>query len=119
MRTGRLPGQASDSAADWLTDLLVRYRWLYVVPALLPVSTLFNLFWGLRNSYNRRLPGAPERRALTNAAVHGLEALRLAPSGTTAVSALLNHVADDLVEAGVKGIFTPLFFFHARRPHSS
>jgi sterol 24-C-methyltransferase len=62
------------------------------------------------------LPRTPLGRSLTNVAVRGLEALRIAPAGTTQVSALLNQVADELIEAGEKGIFTPIFFFHARRP---
>jgi delta24-sterol reductase len=37
----------------------MRYRWLFVVPILLPLSTLFNLFWSLRNFYRRRLLSAP------------------------------------------------------------
>ena len=61
------------------------------------------------------LPRTPIGRALTNVALRALESLRIAPKGTTQVSALLNHVADDLVEAGRRGLFTPMFFFHARR----
>ena len=62
------------------------------------------------------LPRTPFGRALTNIAVRGMEAIRFAPKGTTEVSNLLNTVADQLVESGVTGIFTPIFFFHARRP---
>jgi sterol 24-C-methyltransferase len=64
------------------------------------------------------LPRTPLGRFLTHTAVRGMEAVGLAPAGTTEVSALLNTVADQLVEAGTTGIFTPIFFFHARRPHS-
>lgn len=45
-----------------------------------------------------------------------LEALRLAPEGTAAVSTLLNDGADALVEGGETGIFTPMFYFHACKP---
>src|SRR5207249_869920 len=45
---------------DRFTEFLMRYRWLFVVPVLLPLSTAFNLFWGFRNFY-RRLLSAPER----------------------------------------------------------
>jgi sterol 24-C-methyltransferase len=62
------------------------------------------------------LPRSPFGRAFTRFAVSGMEVLRIAPSGTTEVSHLLNVVADQLVEAGIKGIFTPIFFYHARRP---
>ncbi|HLH32197.1 MAG TPA: methyltransferase domain-containing protein [Terriglobia bacterium] len=62
------------------------------------------------------IPRTPVGRALTNVAVRTMEALRIAPSGTTEVSNLLNVVADQLVEAGEIGVFTPIFFYHARKP---
>jgi hypothetical protein len=62
------------------------------------------------------LPRTPFGRSLTKTAVRGMEAARLAPAGTIEVSALLNTVADQLVEAGATGIFTPIFFFHPKRP---
>lgn len=64
----------------------------------------------------RSIPCTPLGRSLTNVAVRGLEALHVLPTGTTQVSALLNQVADELIEAGKRGVFTPIFFFHARRP---
>jgi len=45
---------------DRFTEFLIRYRWIFVVPVLLPLSTVFNLFWGFRNFY-RRVLSAPER----------------------------------------------------------
>ncbi|MCY4191170.1 MAG: hypothetical protein OXC54_02155 [Rhodospirillaceae bacterium] len=42
--------------------------------------------------------------------------LRLFPDGSRAVSTLLNRAADALVEGGRAGIFTPMFFFLARKP---
>jgi sterol 24-C-methyltransferase len=42
--------------------------------------------------------------------------MRVAPRGTTEVSDFLNLAADALVRGGETGIFTPLFFFHARKP---
>ena len=54
-------------------------------------------------------------RRLTAVAVRLLEALGLAPRGTVATSDLLNRAADALVAGGATGIFTPLFFFIARR----
>jgi sterol 24-C-methyltransferase len=62
--------------------------------------------------FQRSLPG----RWATTAMVRGLESLRIAPRGATRVSRLLNLSADALVAAGQAGIFTPMHFFHARRP---
>ena len=65
------------------------------------------------------IPRTPVGRALTNLVLRVSERLRLAPEGTTAVSTLLNEGADALVEGGESGIFTPMFFFLARKPHAS
>ncbi|MCI0433910.1 MAG: FAD-dependent oxidoreductase, partial [Gemmatimonadetes bacterium] len=43
-----------------LTDVLVRYRWLFVVPVVLPLSVLFDLYWAVRRFYYRRWKSAPE-----------------------------------------------------------
>ena len=43
-----------------LTDTLFRYRWVFVVPVVLPLSTLFNLFWAVRSFYHRRWKRAPK-----------------------------------------------------------
>ncbi len=51
---------ADISYRSQLTDLLVRYRWLFVVPVVLPISVLFDLFWAIRNFYYRRLKSAPQ-----------------------------------------------------------
>ena len=59
-----------EASLDKLTELLVRFRWLFVVPVLLPLSTLFNLLWGARNFYKRRLRSAPERH---DARVHDIQ----------------------------------------------
>ncbi len=40
----------------------------------------------------------------------------MVPEGTAAGSTLLNLGADALVEGGVTGVFTPMFFFLVRRP---
>jgi sterol 24-C-methyltransferase len=60
----------------------------------------------------------PAGRFLTNKLVRILEATRVAPKGTTAVSDFLNAGAMALVRGGETGIFTPMFFFHARKPAS-
>jgi sterol 24-C-methyltransferase len=62
------------------------------------------------------IPRTPIGRALTTLALRPLETLHVVPRGTTQVSALLNQVADELIEAGQRGVFTPIFFFHARKP---
>lgn len=64
------------------------------------------------------IPRTPVGRFLTKGLTRLLEALRIAPKGTTQVSAFLNNGADSLVESGEAGIFTPMFFFHARKPEA-
>jgi sterol 24-C-methyltransferase len=54
-------------------------------------------------------------RRATHALVWVLETLRIAPHGSTQVSALLNKTANDLVDSGKLDIFTPSYFFHARK----
>jgi len=61
------------------------------------------------------LARSPLGRTLTGALVRLLEALRLAPRGTAEVSRFLNQGADALVAGGERGIFTPLYFFLARK----
>lgn len=57
-------------------------------------------------------------RAFTNQAVRVLEAVRIAPKGAVQVSNFLNRAAIALVKGGETGIFTPMFYFHARKPAS-
>ncbi|XP_038977762.1 cycloartenol-C-24-methyltransferase 1-like [Phoenix dactylifera] len=45
-----------------------------------------------------------------------LEFLRLAPAGSGRVSSLLEKAAEGLLEGGRKEIFTPMYFFLARKP---
>jgi sterol 24-C-methyltransferase len=54
-------------------------------------------------------------RELTKRAVQLLEAVRIAPKGASEVSAMLNRAAVALVQGGETGIFTPMYFFHARK----
>ena len=54
-------------------------------------------------------------RMCTHSLVWTLETLRIAPAGSTRVSALLNATALDLVEGGELEIFTPSYFFLARK----
>ncbi|KAI8476628.1 MAG: cycloartenol-C-24-methyltransferase-like protein [Monoraphidium minutum] len=55
-------------------------------------------------------------RKVTHALVRGLEAAGIAPKGSLEVAAMLERAADGLVAGGKKGIFTPLYFFLARKP---
>ena len=62
------------------------------------------------------IPRTPFGRALTNLTLRVGERLRLVPEGARAVSTLLNAGADALVEGGRSGVFTPMYFFLARKP---
>ncbi|MCY4110389.1 MAG: methyltransferase domain-containing protein [Chloroflexi bacterium] len=55
-------------------------------------------------------------RWVTHNSVRALEALRIAPKGTTRVAATLNLCATAMVEAGRLGIFTPMYLVLARKP---
>jgi len=55
-------------------------------------------------------------RQLTHAFVTVLQAVGIAPKGSVKVSKLLNDTANDLVEGGQMDIFTPAFYFLARKP---
>ena len=55
-------------------------------------------------------------RRLTHGSLWLLERARIVPRGTTQVSSLLNLAASAFAEAGCLGIFTPMYFFHARKP---
>jgi sterol 24-C-methyltransferase len=54
-------------------------------------------------------------RLMTHSMVWTLELLRIAPSGSTKVSSLLNATALDLVDGGKDSIFTPSYFIIARK----
>ncbi len=55
-------------------------------------------------------------RVITTATLRAMEGLRLAPKGTVRVSETLNLCADAMIEAGRMGIFSPMYFVHARKP---
>lgn len=55
-------------------------------------------------------------RGLTNRCLRFAERFGCVPSGMAAVSSLLNEAADALVQGGQRGIFTPMFYFLARKP---
>lgn len=54
-------------------------------------------------------------RRLTRRAIGTLEALRIAPKGSKEVSLMLGRAAEGLIAGGEAGIFTPSYFFLARR----
>ena len=62
------------------------------------------------------IPRTPVGRALANLILRVGESVRLVPEGSRAVSTLLNAAADALVEGGKAGVFTPMYFFLARKP---
>ncbi len=53
--------QRAKAEIDWLTEFLIRNRWLLVVPILLPLSFLFDLVMGARDFYVRTLRRAPKK----------------------------------------------------------
>ena len=55
-------------------------------------------------------------RFLARRLIRAVEALRIAPKGSTAVSQMLGAAAEALIEGGEAGIFTPNYFFLVRRP---
>lgn len=57
-------------------------------------------------------------RYLTGMFVSALEFVRFAPKGSTKTSNLLQETAYDLVRGGELGIFTPSYFFVARKPEN-
>lgn len=67
--------------------------------------------WTLRGIARTR-PG----RFLSHNSIRMMERLRLVPRGATELSGLLNLTADALVRSGELGVFTPLYFFLARKP---
>jgi sterol 24-C-methyltransferase len=54
--------------------------------------------------------------AMSHAMVSTLETLRIAPTGSTQVHGMLLSVAHELRRGGTTGIFTPGYFFVARKP---
>lgn len=75
--------------------------------------------WYLPLAGEKSLRGLPRTRVgrfVTHRMVKTMEALRIAPKGATEVSEVLNIAADALVGAGELEIFTPMYFFIARKP---
>eukprot|EP00850_Spirogloea_muscicola_P013196 SM000088S23737 [mRNA] locus=s88:335094:337758:- [translate_table: standard] len=55
-------------------------------------------------------------RSITRVMVWTLEKLSIAPAGSYRVAQFLEKGADGLVEGGRKELFTPMYFFLARKP---
>ncbi len=55
-------------------------------------------------------------RWVTHNSLGVMERLRITPQGSTRVAEALNRCGDAMVEAGRLGIFTPMYFIHARKP---
>lgn len=64
------------------------------------------------------IPRTPIGRALTNAVLGVGERLRIVPEGAREISTVLNGGADALVDGGVSGVFTPMFYYLARKPEA-
>ena len=82
-----------------------------------PKTPWYRAFQG-RDLNLTSLPRTSVGRALTNLILRVGEKLRIFPEGTTLVSTVLNRGVDALVEGGECGIFTPMFFFLARKPEN-
>lgn len=67
--------------------------------------------WSIKG-FSRTTPG----RFLTTQMIRVMELLRFVPRGSTSVTHFLNCGADNLIKGGQLGIFTPGFFFLARKP---
>jgi sterol 24-C-methyltransferase len=54
-------------------------------------------------------------RRIARRTIGGLEALGIAPKGSNEVSLMLGRAAEALIAGGETGIFTPSYFFLARK----
>lgn len=62
------------------------------------------------------IPRTPVGRGLTNLALRVGEKLRIVPEGSWEIHTVLNTGADALVDGGEAGVFTPMFYYLARKP---
>ncbi len=65
------------------------------------------------------IPRTPLGRALTNLTLLVGERLRVVPEGAREISTVLNKGADALVEGGIAGVFTPMFYYLAVKPEAT
>lgn len=80
----------------WYAPLGVTSIWCYLNPSTFRSTTL--------------------GRTLTTTMLYGLEALRLAPKGSVKAAGILEEAAVNLVLGGQQKIFTPSYYFKARKP---
>eukprot|EP00123_Amoebidium_parasiticum_P019606 comp27665_c0_seq1/m.47172 comp27665_c0_seq1/g.47172 ORF comp27665_c0_seq1/g.47172 comp27665_c0_seq1/m.47172 type:complete len:332 (-) comp27665_c0_seq1:111-1106(-) len=64
----------------------------------------------------RNLPSTWLGRTVTRNLVFVMECVRLAPKGSVRTQIVLETAADGLVKGGQLAVFTPMFFFLARKP---
>ena len=107
-----------DIAYTWQIDEWLKEAGLEVIRTqdLAPTSEVpwFEALTG-RDRTLKSFPRTPVGRVVTNNATKIMEKLRLAPKGTTQVSDFLNAGADALVAGGQQELFTPMYFFMARK----
>jgi sterol 24-C-methyltransferase len=77
-------------------------------------ATLAGMEWNLTG-----FRMTPFGRAVTHTFVQTLELLRIAPKGSVKVSKMLNDTAIDLSNGGKLDIFSPDWFFLARKPKNA
>jgi len=75
-------------------------------------DSLEGRYWSLSS-----IKHTPLGRWLTNKMVWIMESVHIAPKGTHEIHNLLTTVATELVDAGRLGIFSPSYFYHARKPN--
>lgn len=78
------------------------------IPWYAPLQGNYTSLWGLK--------ATPAGRWITSQMCVAMEALRIAPKGSKATADILEEGAVNLVKGGEEGIFTPCFFFRARKP---
>jgi len=83
----------------------------HMLPGELPWWSSFVGKWTFSQFKHTRLG-----RKMTNLMCWIMETLHIAPKGTYKTAAFLCKTGDALAESGRLGIFTPMFFFKARKP---
>jgi sterol 24-C-methyltransferase len=86
-----------------------RIKWYYPIQGDVRQA---NTFW----DYLTVLRTTTSGRAVTTFMVSALEKIGLVAPGSTKVSTILQTAADSVVEGAELGIFTPMYFFVARKP---
>ena len=79
-----------------------------------PETPWYLPLWGESTSFMGMRRGRIGRR-IARRTIGGLEALGIAPKGSKAVSEMLGRGADALIAGGQAGVFTPSYFFLARK----